>query len=325
MNLICITESELAQWASRRYLDTLSARVIASQDGITLDIFSTFPYLKLEDARGRVIVCLKDDWKELSSRINASPNIEIMSIPLGAIIEIIPTMDQYAEKLLPYKLPIARWSVERIWKGWLLNQAVSEVYRATVSEISKIGFVDNETINNEPLIRAMIKKSLQPNVSSVEESLLIGWDKVLENRDAWIQSLRVDGHLNNTGMLKASVKMVRESLFQEEELIEFRIADDERGWEIRDITEEILQQFLKHTSSRVALGVPAEPPLFCIASYLRLYDELHNGERDWRVIFNLLRFTKYSVNSLHADFLTIALVSSLKTEEIYSLRLRDLY
>ena len=67
------------------------------------------------------------------------------------------------------------------------------------------------------------------------------------------------------------------------------------------------------------------PPLFCIVVYLRLYDEIHNGNKDWRVVFNLLRFTKYSVSSFHADVLTIALLGSLKAEEIYSLGLRDLY
>jgi hypothetical protein len=67
------------------------------------------------------------------------------------------------------------------------------------------------------------------------------------------------------------------------------------------------------------------PPIFCVAAYLRLYDEIHNGNKDWRTFFNLIRFTKYSVNSIHSNITLFALIASLKTEEIYSLGLRDLY
>jgi len=60
MNLICITESELAQWVSRKNFDTLIARVLAERTEVTSDIFSTAPFLKLDDARGRVVVSLKE-------------------------------------------------------------------------------------------------------------------------------------------------------------------------------------------------------------------------------------------------------------------------
>ena len=61
MNLICITESELAQWVNRKHFDTLIARVLTEQTEVTSDIFSTAPFLKLDDARGRVLVNLKDE------------------------------------------------------------------------------------------------------------------------------------------------------------------------------------------------------------------------------------------------------------------------
>jgi len=325
MNLICITESELAQWVSRKYFDTLSARVITEQETVTRDIFSTFPYLKLDDARGRIVVNLKDTWKHTNHKISIAKNIEVISIPLDAIAEIAPTMDQYAKRLETYKLPIAKWSIEKVWDEWLINQAVSERHRAVVTEINKIGCVDKETINNEKLIKAIIEKSLRPNIVSGKEVVLMGWEKVFEQRDDWIQALRVNGHLDSTQMLKASIEIIMNGTTNN--LIDFdlQINDEERGWEFQDVTTEALEYFSKFDSANIQLQTFATPPLFCRAAYLRLYDEIHNGNKDWRVVFNLLRFTKYSVNSLHADVLTIALLASLKAEEIYSLGLRDLY
>ena len=325
MNLICITESELAQWVSRKYFDSLSARVITKQKTVTRDIFSTFPYLKLDDARGRIVVNLKDTWKYTSHKISTAKNIDVVSIPLDAIAEIAPTMDQYAKRLETYKLPIAKWSVEKIWDEWLINQAVSERYRAVVTEIKKIGCVDKQTTSNENLIKAIIEKSLRPNIASEKESVLLGWEIVFEQRDDWIQALRVNGHLDSTRMLKASIEIINDGITNHSLNFDLQINEEERGWEFQDVSRETLEYFSKHDSARIQLQTFATPPLFCIAAYLRLYDEIHNGNKDWRVVFNLLRFTKYSVSSLHADVLTIALLGSLKAEEIYSLGLRDLY
>jgi len=75
MNLICITESELAQWTSRRYLDALSSRVLTGYESVTTDVFCTSPYLKLDDARGSIIVNLKDHWQTVSTNINTSKEI----------------------------------------------------------------------------------------------------------------------------------------------------------------------------------------------------------------------------------------------------------
>lgn len=325
MNLICITESELAQWVSRKNFDTLSARVLTEQESVTRDIFSTSPYLKLDDARGRIVVNLKDTWKHTSQKVISTKNIDIVSIPLDAIAEIAPTMDQYAIRLETYKLPIAKWSIEKIWDEWLVNQAVSETYRAVVTEINKIGCVDKETISNENLIKAIIEKSLRPKIATGKDSILLGWEKVFEQRDDWIQALRVKGHLDSTRMLKASIEIINNGTANHSIDFDFQINDEERGWEFQDVTSEALEYFSKHDSARIQLQTFATPPLFCIAAYLRLYDEIHNGNKDWRVVFNLLRFTKYSISSLHADLLTIALLGSLKAEEIYSLGLRDLY
>ena len=325
MNLICITESELAQWVSRRNFDTLLARVLTDQKEVTQDIFTTAPYLKLEDARGRIVVNLKENWRDKSSKIDTAQNIEVLSISIDAISEIIPTMDQYAKRLETYKLPIAKWSIERVWDEWLINQAVFEIYRAIVLEVKKIGCVDKEIIDNETLIKILIAKSLRPNFNSGDISILKGWDKVFALRDDWLHAIRVKGQLDSTRMFNLSVELINHDLFNYSWIFNSQIIDEERGWEFQDITMETIQLLSKYDLESIQSHNSILPPIFCIAAYIRLYDEINNKNRNWRVIFNLLRFTKYSVNSLHADLMIIALLASLKTEEIYSLRLCDLY
>ena len=325
MNLICITESELSQWVSRRYFDALTARIMEGRESLTTEIFCTSPYLKLDDARGRIIVNLKWNWRNLSLRLKAFQHIDFMSIPVDAILEIAPAMDQYAKRLGAYQLPIAEWSVEKIWDEWLINQAVMETRRAIVSETVRIGCVDRGVIHNEDFVSLIIRKSLRPEVVLGSESLLMGWANVLEKRDAWLHWLRVEGHLDNPSMLKASAEKISNDLGYQSANFNFELVDEDRGWKIQDITADIIQEFSRCDSYNSELQILQTPPIFCMTVYLRLYDEIQHGNKDWRVIFNLLRLTKYSVNALHADILTVTLLASLKAEEIYSFGLRDAY
>jgi len=325
MNLICITESELAQWVSRHYLDTLSARILTDRDSVGPDIFFTSPYLKLEDARGRIIVNLKDNWKELSVKLNTAKDIHVISIPIDAVLEISPAMDQYAKKLTTYKLPIAQWSVEKIWDKWLIDKAVMETHRAIVLETSRIGCLDKELIHNQELMNAVIQKSIRPKVVLANESITLGWAKILENRDTWIQWVRTEGHLDRPSMLKASAQKICKDFEYQSPSLDFVLSNEDRGWKIQDITIDIFNQFKKFELENSNISTQVIPPLFCIVAYLRLYDEIHNGDKDWRVVFNLLRFTKYSINSKHADVLTVSLLASLKADEIYGLRMSDIY
>ena len=107
--------------------------------------------------------------------------------------------------------------------------------------------------------------------------------------------------------------------------LNFVFPNEDRGWKIQDITIEILNQFKKFELENSNPSYQLAPPLFCIVSYLRLYDEIHYGDKDWRVVFNLLRFIKYSINAKHSDVLTVALLASLKADEIYELRMSDIY
>lgn len=325
MNLICITESELAQWTSRRYFDVLNSRILTGYGSVTSDVFFTSPYLKLDDARGRIIVNLKEDWQSLSTRINTSKNINCVSIPLNAIQEIAPTMDQYAKRLATYQLPIAQWSAEKIWDEWLVSQAVMEIHRAIASETSKVGCLDRDFLSETEMINAIIKKSLRPNEISKEDSLLEGWSEVLMRRDTWLQWLRVNGHLDNTSMLKASAEKVSTDLGYLQLNFSFDVINTDKGWTLQDITEEKLAEFNRHDLEKFQHSKVASPPLFSIAAYLRMYDEIHNGGRDWRLFFNLLRFTKYSVSTKHADIIAVALLASLKPDEIYSIGLKEIY
>jgi hypothetical protein len=325
MNLICITESELAQWVSRRYLDTLTARILTNLDCVTTDIFCTSPYLKLDDARGRIIVNLNQNWRELSLKLNTACDVDAISIPIAAILEIAPAMEQYGKRLSTYHLPIAPWSVEKVWDAWLISQAVIEMHRAIAYESGRIGCFDRGFINKHQLINSVIEKSLRPKVVSGHDSILQGWSFVLERRDTWLQCLRTEGHLDNQSMLKASAKKITEDIGYKSCDFNFLLADEDRGWNLQDITPEILKQFTDYDLENLQKSNLEAVPLFCIVTYLRLYDEIHNGNKDWRVVFNLLRFTKYSVSSIGADILTVALLATLKAEEIYSLGLQDLY
>ena len=325
MNLICITESELAQWTSRRYLDALSSRVLTGYESINTDVFCTSPYLKLDDARGRIIVNLKDHWQSISTKINTSKEINCVSIPLDAIQEIAPTMDQYAKRLATYQLPIAQWSVEKIWDEWLVTQAVMEIHRAIASETSKIGCLDRDFLSRTELINAIIKMSLRPDEISNDGSLLLGWSEVFTRRDSWLQWLRVNGHLDNTSMLKATAEKVSTDLDYLKTSFSFEVIDADKGWSLQDITEETLAEFNQCDLEKSQESKLASPPLLSIAAYLRMYDEIHNGGKDWRVVFNLLRFTKYSVSTLHADIIAVALLASLKPDEIYSIGLKEIY
>ena len=325
MNLICITESELSQWVSRRYFDTLAARILDGCESVTADIFCTSPYLKLEDARGRIIINLKYNWKDLSIRLKTFQDINFISIPIDAVLEIAPALDQYAKRLAAYRLPNAEWSVEKIWDDWLINQTVMETRRANVSETVKIGCVGREIIHNEDFVSLIIRKSLRPEIILDHESLLMGWANVLENRDAWIHWLRVEGHLDNPSMLRASVEKISTDLGYQSTNFNFELVDEDRGWKLKDITTDIILEFSECDSYNSEARFLQNPPIFCVVVYLRLYDEIQNGKKDWRVAFDLLRFTKYSINSLHADILTVSLLASLTSEEIYSVGLLDVY
>ena len=281
--------------------------------------------MKLDDARGRLVINLKDDWKNLSSTVCNAKSFEVVSIPLEAIIEIAPTMDQYTKKLATYALPIAKWSIEKIWDKWLMSQAVNETYRATILEVKKIGCTGKAISQNEIFLKALIEKSFRPDKVSNNESTLMGWEKVLHHRDDWIQALRMKGHLDNTSMLNASVELIVNSVLGKNDWPNLQIIDEERGWKFQDISAENLQQFSALDLEIAQNRSTQYPPIFCVAAYLRLYDEIHNGNKDWITFLTLIRFTKYSVNSFHADIVLLALISSLKTEEIYGLGLRDLY
>jgi hypothetical protein len=318
MNLICITESELAQWVSRRYFDGLSARVVTGCEAVTSEIFSTSPYLKLEDSRGRIVVNLKSDWLALSTRVCIAQGVEVLSIPIEAIAEIAPTMEQYSKRLASYQLPIAAWSAEQAWDKWLVDQAVMEVHRAIVNVTQKTGCFDRELLGNSDLLDAIIRKTFRPASVVDQDQLLRGWSSVFEQRDSLMQLLRYDGHLDSTSMLKASAEKICSTLHGQTIKLDFDLAEEERGWLLNDVSSEILselsdidvQNFHTHNSSF--------PPLFCVSTYLRGYDEIHFGNKDWRTVFNLFRLAKFSVSSEHADILLVSLLASLKAEDIYS-------
>jgi hypothetical protein len=322
MNLICVTESELAQWISRKYLDTLASRVFEGISGLAPIVFYSSPYLKLEDARGRIIVNLRDTWKKRKTIAENYLNAEVVSIPVDEIIEIAPSMEQYANKLATtYRLPIAAWSAEKEWDKWLMTQATLEIRRAITSETGRAGCIGNELLKNEELLTQIIKKSLRPLANKGDESLISDWEIIFEKREEWIQFLRVNGHLENTSMFISSLVHIATTLTGQSQKFNFELHSEDRDWNFEDINNQILEE-LEQFDVDMNIKIP---PLFCVAAYLRLYDEIKNGNRNWRAIFNLHRFTKYSVNSQNADIMLISLLSMLKVEEIYTTGIAEIY
>jgi hypothetical protein len=324
MNLICISESELAQWVSRRHFDTLTTRVLINQEKITSDIFYTAPYMKLEDARGRVIVNLKDDWNIISSTINTSELINVISIPLEAILEITPTMDQYAKKLTSYQLPIAERSAEQMWDKWLVQHAIMETSRAISYLTKRVACIDPTILKNNTFVNAIIEKAMRPKAITENQYLLMGWSEVLEQRNTWLQALRENGNLDNTSMLKASAELVSNYYGKKALVFDFQLREDDRAWQAQDINAEILQNFINFDSKISRETTFTSPPLFCILTYLRLYDEIQNGSRSWKETFKILNLAKSLVISPHADILAVALLGALKAEDLYKIELNDL-
>lgn len=316
MNLICVTESELSQWVSRKYLDTLATRVFTGIDNLTPTVFYGGPYLKQEDARGRIIVNLKDTWRRLNITPDNFTQADIFSISVDEIIEIAPSMDGHANKLrTTYRLPIASWSAEKEWNSWLLGQATLEIRRAIIIESGRAGCIEKEVLNDLDLVTQIIRKSLRPELSTNDPNLIGCWGIIFEKRDAWIQSLRVNGHLEHTSMFLASVIEVSNEIFEESRTFDYKLPSEDRGWHFQDIPIEFMEE-LERFDLETNLKIP---PLFCIAAYLRLYDEIQSGNKDWHTIFSLFRFTKYSVSSYHAEVMLISLLSCLKAEEIYAI------
>ena len=322
MNLICVTESELAQWISRKYLDTLASRVFGEIPDLAPIVFYGGPYLKLEDARGRIIVNLKNTWKKRNTISENFLDVEVVSIPVDEIIEIAPSMDQHANKLATaYRLPIAGWSAEKEWGKWLFMQATLEIRRAIISETGRAGCIGKELLKNEDLLTNIIRSSLRPLATADGESLISNWEIIFEKRDEWIQSLRVNGHLEHTSMLISSLVQVSTEISGRSQNFNFELKSEDRNWNFEDINKQFLEELRKiDLDNKLKI-----PPLFCIAAYLRLYDEIQNGDKNWRSIFNLFRFTKYSVSSHHADIMLISLLSALKAEEIYSTGIAEIY
>ena len=322
MNLICVTESELAQWISRKYLDTLVSRVFEEIPDLAPIVFYGGPYLKLEDARGRIIVNLKNTWKKRNTISENFLDVAVVSIPVDEIIEIAPSMDQHANKLATtYRLPIASWSAEKEWGKWLFMQATLEIRRAIISETGRAGCIGKKLLKNEDLLTKIIRSSLRPLATADCESLISNWEIIFEKRDEWIQSLRVNGHLEHTSMFLATLVLVTTEISGQGKNFNFDLKSEDRDWNFADINKQIIEELEKNDLNKDS----KIPPLFCVAAYLRLYDEIQNGKKNWRSIFNLFRFTKYSISSHHADIMLVSLLSALKAEEIYSTGIAEIY
>jgi hypothetical protein len=155
-----------------------------------------------------------------------------------------------------------------------------------------------------------------------------------------LQKLRVDGYC---GEIKFFVESIREFYLQNElnQNIDFQrlqIKNEERGWVASDISEAVctfltginLNSF-QHPQS---YQLPAQTNEFIIspltiAAYLRIFDEIHYGNCNWKLIGKIIQLVKfyshgrYGLNNNGADFLLFFILCSIKTEEIGEPKLTD--
>jgi hypothetical protein len=210
-----------------------------------------------------------------------------------------------------------------IWDEWLFYQGRYERTVTITQEMNKLGFNSRATLENSSLITELIGKAIRPGSNSIPNSnLAIGWQILFEKRDQILNKLRFDGHSDRLSFLEASINeiVIINSINQSMPILNLGLEKRESGWLFTDLTPEIIKSIIE-ISGAEALDMKKSLSPLIGAIYLRLYDELHYGEKNWKLCFNLLRFTKYSIDSNHADLLTISILASFSAEELREINL----
>jgi hypothetical protein len=188
--------------------------------------------------------------------------------------------------------------------------------------LGKLGFNDAGFIADTLMLSALVRVVLRPSELAERSSVPHGWRILVQNRDAILKKLRFDGHSDRTSFLGASIsELIRingadPSGFELEGLVEAR----ESGWRFQDLSSQVLESIYKW-SDPAPFSMEEQVSLVFGAVYLRLFDELFYGQKDWLICFNLLRFAKYSLDSKQTDFLTAVIAASFPPEDLLSLNL----
>lgn len=320
--LVCVTESELLQWQARGLIHLASSRVLRS--GMSkAPLFSLAPFVKLDDAKARVVVRLTLDFcaDELIHPSFGDPIV--LSIPWERIQGVSPVLPQFRRRLDSFNVSVEDWDLTPLWEEWLVSQGCYERLKAIQSILKKIGFNDNSFLSDSRFLHAIIVTVVRPQ-SSLALSLDIptGWRSIFQNRDEILKKLRFEGHSDRVSFLEASLSEIRRLNDDGADLFKFSepMPDRDSGWQFQDLSSSVLSE-ISRTGVDDSLSMRHRiSPMFG-AAYLRLYDELFYGQKSWPLCFNLLRFLKYSVASQETDILTASILASYPPEELRALNL----
>ena len=320
LDLVCVTESELLQWRSRGLMHVAADRVTSGLKNASL--FALAPLLKIDDAKSRVIVNLGNNFSKSEAIHPGFQNVGVLSIFWSQIRSISPVLPQFKRRLEEFNLPIEEWDLSQLWDEWLVTQSCYERTEALKIVLGKLGFNDAGFIADTSMLSALVRAVLRPSELAERSSVPHGWRTLVQNRDAILKKLRFDGHSDRTSFLGASIsELIRingvdPSGPELEGLVEAR----ESGWRFQDLSSQALDSIYK-LSGPAPFSMEERVSLVFGAVYLRLFDELFYGQKDWLICFNLLRFAKYSLDTKQTDFLTAVIAASFPPEELLSLSL----
>ena len=321
LNLMCVTESELLQWQSRKLMHLAADRVL-SAGSEKLSLFALAPLVKLDDAKARVVVNLGQHFSKSGSMHPAYNNPDVISITWDQVKSIAPALPQFKRRLDGFNIPVETWDLSELWDEWLVTQSCYERTEALKIVLVKLGFNDAGFIADTLMLSALVRAVLRPSELAERSSVPHGWRILVQNRDAILKKLRFDGHSDRTSFLGASIsELIRingadPSGFELEGLVEAR----DSGWRFQDLSSQVLESIYKW-SDPAPFSMEEQVSLVFGAVYLRLFDELFYGQKDWLICFNLLRFAKYSLDSKQTDFLTAVIAASFPPEDLLSLNL----
>jgi len=244
-NLVfCISYIELGQWIRRQRIHILADRLIdfaqTNLGNVDLSIFASSEMLKLEDAKARVLVVLREKTIADFKRHPFCGQKKVLDISRESIKGIAPILERYRKNLNDYDLPIFNFSLDQEWDDWLLWQGAHERICAIKSLFGKIGF--SEKIFSEDLLSlySMTIFSFRPESKTTElPPNYKYWIGLLQKRDAILQKLRVDGFCGDTRFLPESIKeyCLHHGLKQSIDFQGLPIKIEERGWVASDLSE----------------------------------------------------------------------------------------
>jgi hypothetical protein len=332
--ITCISYIELSQWIRRGRIHILPQRIISYKGDISkevdLSIFASGEMLKLEDAKARILVVLNEKNIKSFEHHPFCISKNILDIPLESIKGIAPILERYRRNLSEYDLPILDWAADEEWDDWLIWQGAHEKIFAIKRLFLKIGYSSNFFERPMKDLYSLAKISFRPEM--LVEDIPPGfenWISLLKARDSVLQKLRVDGFCGTTEFFTRSIL---EYLHQTTPGVEVQLQVNdcqvsERGWMPSDLGEayiSYIKNLTEKNSLRTNIRVESENSCFLllVAAYLRIFDELHYGVKDWKMVSKILSFIKFYMNGknslfIHgADSLLFFIACSIKTEDM---------